>query len=154
MKSFIQKHASKIKGVLECFDRVILRGHLPMAGVGYFATWLYSKKISLNLEKLPAGWQRFKEMGPNFAEWLKEHAKGMAEGAGRPFEHLPTAQKMEQNARAMADKDHLEEGLVCVYSTMETCRTFRVGYGDGRPVVKTAWCCTTTSWTVSSASCT
>src|SRR5439155_13874923 len=76
MKSFIQKHASKIKGVLECFDRVIIRGHLPMAGTGYFATWLYSKKISLNLEKLPAGWQRFKEMGPRFAEWLKAHAQG------------------------------------------------------------------------------
>ena len=137
MKSFIKKHGSKIKGVLECFDRVIIRGHLPMAGPGYFATWLYSKKISLNLQNLPAGWQRFKEMGPNFAEWLKAHAKGLAEGAGRPFEHLPTAQRMEQNARAMAEQDKIQEGLVCVYSTMENCRTFRVGYGDGRPVVKT-----------------
>jgi hypothetical protein len=137
VKSFMRKHGSNIKGILECFDRVILRGHLPMAGVGYFATWLYSKKISLNLENLPEGWQRFKEMGPNFADWLKEHAKGMAEGAGRPFEHLPTAQKMEQNARAMAEEKHIKEGLVCVYSTMETCRTFRVGYGQGRPVVKT-----------------
>jgi len=136
MKSFIQKHASKIKGVLECFDRVIIRGHLPMAGTGYFATWLYSKKISLNLEKLPAGWQRFKEIGPRFAEWLKAHAQGMAEGAGRPFQHLPTAQRMEQNARAMAEDDQIKEGLVCVYSTLETCRTFRVGYGDGRPLVK------------------
>src|ERR1700730_13228337 len=87
VKSFIAKHSGKIKGVLECFDRVIIRGHLPMAGVGYFATWLYSKKISLNLQNLPAGWRRFKEMGPQFAEWLKEHAKGLAEGAGRPFTH-------------------------------------------------------------------
>lgn len=137
MKSFIQKHASKIKGVLECFDRVIIRGHLPMVGVGYFATWLYSKKISLNLQNLPAGWQRFKEMGPQFAEWIKAHAQGMAEGAGRPFKHLPTAERMEQNARGMAEEERIQEGLVCVYSTLETCRTFRVGYGEGRPVVKT-----------------
>jgi hypothetical protein len=137
VKSFIAKHSGKIKGVLECFDRVIMRGHLPMAGVGYFATWLYSKKISLNLQNLPEGWQRFKDMGPNFAEWLKAHAQGVAEGAGRPFEHLSTSQRMEQNARVMAEKEQIREGLVCVYSTMETCRTFRVGYGDGRPVVKT-----------------
>lgn len=137
MKSFIAKHSGKIKGVLECFDRVIMRGHLPMAGVGYFATWLYSKKISLNLKNLPEGWRRFKDMGPQFAEWLKEHAMGMAEGAGRPFTHLPTAQRMEQNARAMAAEERIQEGLICVYSTMETCRTFRVGYGEGRPVVKT-----------------
>jgi hypothetical protein len=137
VKSFIAKHSGKIKGVLECFDRVIMRGHLPMAGVGYFATWLYSKKISLNLQNLPEGWRRFKDMGPQFAEWLKAHAQGMAEGAGRPFTHLPTAQRMEQNARAMAEEEQIQEGLVCVYSTLETCRTFRVGYGDGRPVVKT-----------------
>ena len=50
MNSFVAKHA-EINGVLECFDRVILRGHLPMAGVGYFSTWLYSKQISLNLRR-------------------------------------------------------------------------------------------------------
>ncbi len=31
MKSFIAKHADKISAVLSCFDRVIIRGHLPMA---------------------------------------------------------------------------------------------------------------------------
>lgn len=55
MKSFIAKHGDKINGVLECFDRLILRGHLPMAGAGYFSTWLYSKKIALNLQSPPEG---------------------------------------------------------------------------------------------------
>src|SRR5207244_4133820 len=40
VKSFIAKHRQKINGVLECFDRMILRGHLPMAGVGYFLGWM------------------------------------------------------------------------------------------------------------------
>jgi len=30
------KHGGKINGVLECFDRLIVRGHLPIAGLGYF----------------------------------------------------------------------------------------------------------------------
>ena len=38
MNSFVAKHRREINGVLQCFDRVILRGHLPIAGVGYFAT--------------------------------------------------------------------------------------------------------------------
>jgi hypothetical protein len=101
VKSFIRKHAAKIKGVLECFDRVIIRGHLPMAGLGYFSTWLYSKKIALNLQNLPEGWRRFKDMGPEFAECLKAYARGLAESAGRPYTPLSTAQRMEQNARDM-----------------------------------------------------
>ena len=59
MPSFLAKHADHIQGVLSCFDRVILRGHLPMAGPGYFTTWLSSKKIALNLQALPEGWWNF-----------------------------------------------------------------------------------------------
>ena len=33
MNSFLEKHASKITGVLSCFDRMLFRGYLPiMAG--------------------------------------------------------------------------------------------------------------------------
>lgn len=136
MKSFILKHVDKINGVLECFDRVIIRGHLPMAAPGYFSTWLYSKCIALNLKKPRPGWRNFKEVAPELAEHLKSYAQGMAEGTGRPYKHLPTHdQRMEDNARAMAEVDKIRDGLVCIYSTLETCRTFRVRYGDGRPTV-------------------
>ena len=64
MQSFLAKHADKIAGVVSCFDRVIVRGHLPMAGPGYFSTWLYSKKIALNLQAPPEGWRNFKEVAP------------------------------------------------------------------------------------------
>ena len=30
MKSFLEKHASKITGVLSCFDRMLFRGYLPI----------------------------------------------------------------------------------------------------------------------------
>ena len=135
MQSFLAKHADKIIAVVSCFDRVIIRGHLPMAGAGYFATWLYSKKISLNLQRLPEGWQRFKDMGPYFAEQIKAHAQEVARKAGRLFKHLPSAERMEANARALAEEKQIDKGLVCIYSTMETVRTFRVRYGEGRPVV-------------------
>lgn len=135
MPSFLAKHAGKISGVLECFDRVILRGHLPIAGTGYFSTWLYSKNISLNLKQPEPGWWTFKEAAPWFADTLKAHAQTFAAKANRLYKHLPTHEKMEQSARDLAVNDHILDGLVCVYGAMETCRTFRVRYGDGAPKI-------------------
>lgn len=136
MKSFIAKHADKINGVLECFDRLILRGHLPMAGAGYFSTWLYSKKIALNLQAPPAGWWNYREAAPWFSKTLKAHAQELARQAQRPYTHLPSHQRMEENARALAQKDGVSAGLVCAYGTNELCRTFRVRFGDGAPKVE------------------
>lgn len=133
MNAFVAKHRSEINGVLECFDRVILRGHLPIAGTGYFLRWLSSKQIALNLKQLPEGWWSFKEAAPWFAERLKAHVRQLAVQAGRPYRHLPCAERMEENARELARHDGITEGLVCVYGAMETCRTFRVQYHDAGP---------------------
>jgi hypothetical protein len=40
---------------------------------------------------------------------------------------------MEDEARAMAGRDGITEGLICVYGAMETCRTFRVRYEERGP---------------------
>ena len=54
--------------------------------------------------------------------------------ASRPsLSPLAPAERMEENARELARHDGITEGLVCVYGAMETCRTFRVRYGDGCP---------------------
>ena len=133
MKSFLDKHAAKINGILECFDRVILRGHLPMAGPAYFSAWLRSKRIALNLRQPEPGWWTFKEAAPWFAQQLKAHAQALAAKSSRPDKHLSSHEPMEENARALAEHDGIEEGLVCVYGTMETCQTFRVRYEERGP---------------------
>jgi hypothetical protein len=133
VKSFIARHGEKINGVLECFDRLILRGHLPMAGLGYFLAWLHSKRIGLNLKDLPDGWWNFKEAAPWFAEKLKVHAQAAATQGARPYRHLASHERMEENARALAEQDGITEGLVCVYGTLENCHTFRVRYGERGP---------------------
>ena len=43
--AFLKKHADKISGVLSCFDRVILRGHLPIAGLGYLLGWMTHRRL-------------------------------------------------------------------------------------------------------------
>jgi hypothetical protein len=138
VNSFVAKHRREINGVLHCFDRLILRGHLPIAGTGYFLRWLSSKQIALNLNQLPEGWWNFKDAAPWFAETLKNHAHALAAERNRPYCHLVRAERMEENARNLAEQDGITEGLVCVYGAMETCRTFRVHYGEGRPSLRAA----------------
>jgi hypothetical protein len=133
VNAFLAKHRSEINGVLECFDRVILRGHLPIAGVSYFLGWLCWQRIALKATRVEQGWWSFKDAAPWFAERLKAHARQLAEQAGRPYRHLPCAERMEENARELARHDGITEGLVCVYGAMETCRTFRVQYHDAGP---------------------
>jgi len=74
-------------------------------------------------------------MAPWFAEQLKPHAQEMAAQAGRPYRHLTAHERMEENARALAERDQIADGLVCVYGAMETCSTFRVRYDDQGPKV-------------------
>jgi hypothetical protein len=134
MRSFIAKHADQISAVLSCFDRVIIRGHLPMANPHYCRVWLQSKRIGLNRKDLPAGWRNFKEAAPYFAEQIKAHAQQLAAAAGRPYRHLPSHNEpMEENARALAERHGIRQGLLCVYSTLEICSTFRVRYEPGGP---------------------
>ena len=92
-----------------------------------------SKKICLNLKNPAEGWWTYKQAAPWFSEQLKKHAKKTAEEAGRPYER--GTGKMEEQAAALAETDRITEGLVCVYWAMETCRTCRVRYGQGRPVI-------------------
>jgi hypothetical protein len=54
---------------------------------------------------------------------LTTHAYRMAEQAGRPFQYLTQPTKMEARARELAERDGIQDGLVCIYSGLEPCRT-------------------------------
>ncbi len=61
------------------------------------------------------------------SERLKQACKAKAEALGRPVKYLVSAgESKEEVARGIAARDKIEEGLVCVLSCVETCRTFDV----------------------------
>jgi hypothetical protein len=45
MESFINKHADKIVGTLNCFDRVLFRGYLPLMSGFAMAKFLKSRNV-------------------------------------------------------------------------------------------------------------
>jgi hypothetical protein len=107
---------------LSCFDRIIFRGYLPICHVRGLLGWLHHLQIQ---------YRDFKKFAPQLAERLVEHAKATAQAAGRLYEYQSTRQPKEELARQIAARDGIREGLVCVFSCMETCRTFRARYGRG-----------------------
>jgi hypothetical protein len=66
------------------------------------------------------------------SQQIKQHAEQQAAQAGRPFRYLEASmtaknrQGKEALAQQIAAEDHLKEGLVCVFSTLEPCSTFTV----------------------------
>ncbi len=58
---------------------------------------------------------------------LKAHAIALAADAGRPYEYIASAQvRKEDVARAIAERDGVTDGLVCVLACVEPCRSFTV----------------------------
>jgi hypothetical protein len=63
----------------------------------------------------------------------------VAEHAGRPWQYFESPVRKDQRAREIATRDRITEGLVCVFATVEPCRSFRLAYGRGRPAIRPAW---------------
>lgn len=124
MESFLHQHADKITGVLSCPDRLIFKGYLPISYPQGMENFLADQDVLL---------KDFKTFGPEQAQRLKEHAQHLAQLQQRPFVFLPRRIRKEDRARQIAQQDGIVQGLVAVFSTLETCPSFRIVYGKDRP---------------------
>jgi hypothetical protein len=121
---FIAKHKDQIHGVISCFDRVIFRGHLPLSYPQGLAGFLYEQNVLL---------KNFKDYAPQIAERVKAHVKALVEKAATPFRHLVSKEPMEELARRLVAEKKISAGIVCGFSQLETCRTFRLQYHQDHP---------------------
>jgi len=119
MKEFIAKHEEEIAGVLSGFDRLVFRGTLRSIS--------YAKGM---MNYLWANQVRLTEFGKHVqrvSERVKRACRAKAEVLGRPVKYLASAgESKEEVARGIAAREKIQEGLVCVLSCVEPCRTFEV----------------------------
>lgn len=127
MKEFIDRHQRKIKGVLSCFDRMIFRGYLPVQNGQGMAGFL-------KVLNIPRG--QLKTFLLENSGAVISHAKAMAEKEGRPYRYLEQKLPMEQEARKIAARDGIEEGLVCIFAILEPCRTFSFTYAKDSDFIR------------------
>jgi hypothetical protein len=129
MEAFIAKHAAKIQGTLSCFDRVLFRGYLPLMNGFAMADFLRIKQIDR--------W-KLKPFVLEQAERIKKHAHRMLSQTGRPHQYLSEPVRKEDLARKIAERDSISEGLVCVFSVVEPCRTFSLVWKDHKAWLRPA----------------
>ena len=127
----IERYADKIVGVLGCYDRVVLNGTLmaiahpeAMAGV--------LRREGIRCFDLA----QFVEP---LREEIRQNAERLAAEAGLRIEFLArhTVRKEDLVAEKLAQRGR-HPGLVCIFSAMETCTTYRPWHdkASGRTGVK------------------
>lgn len=123
MEKFVQRHAADVIGVLSGFDRLLFRGTLRSI--------CYADGLDRFLGAAGVKYKDFKTFAQQLSERLKEHAEAMARRAGRPFRYLHrSGQSKQEIAEAIARKDNITQGLVCVLRSVEPCMSFSIRRGE------------------------
>lgn len=120
MSTFIERHRDSVTGVLSGFDRIRFRGTLRwLCYADGLGRWLSVMKVLL---------KDFSGLTRRITEGIRIAAESIAAAAGRPVRYLASpAQSKEDAARAIAAQDRIQEGLICVLTAVEPCRSFRIG---------------------------
>jgi hypothetical protein len=119
MKEFMHQFAGQVTGVLSGFDRLVFRGTLrSLCHAGGVVGLMLNRGV------------RFVDFG-RFAngqsETLKKASLQAASDAGRPIRYLSSSRwSKESIARGIAERDRIDEGLICVLTCVEPCFSYEL----------------------------
>ena len=124
MERFINKHQDKITGTLSCFDRLLFKGYLPISFPQAMESFMNRHELLL---------KDFKQFVKKHSETLKVHALTTAQCSARPYIYLKAPIRKDDRARQIAKQDNITNGLICVFSILEQCQSFKLAYGKDKP---------------------
>ena len=116
--SLLTRYASKIAGVLHCYDRVIVSGTLlGLCHAEGMSRYLTGQGVRL------FDYPKFAEQ---FREEIRANAERLAQEAGITIEHVrsPKAFRKEDRIKALLAERGTTPGLVHIFSAMESCPAF------------------------------
>ncbi len=117
MKSFLARHAPLVSSVLSGFDRLVFRGKLQ-------ALFLPRAMHTL-LDRAGIRLLDFQNYANTTTEALKAASLREAEEQGRPVRYLQSSlTSKEELARTLLEEHPIDEGLICVFKTIEPCTSF------------------------------
>jgi hypothetical protein len=119
VQSFIDRYKDSISGSLSCIDRLVFRGYMrSIQYVEGFEKYLHYQRVL---------YKDFAQYASSAQLIIKNQAIRTAEENGRPYEYLTSPkQSKEKKAREIAERDGIEEGLVCTFGCVELSPTFRM----------------------------
>jgi hypothetical protein len=118
MVALVQRYADRIRGVLSCFDRVVLTGTLPQICHAQAMAWHLRAK-GIRLFDFPKWAQPYREQ-------IRENAESIAAENGLEIDFIQRKdfRKEERVAEIIAQRgDH--PGMVHIFSAMEPCTSFK-----------------------------
>ena len=120
-------HRGDLLGSLTTVDRLIVHGHLSRL-------W-FANHMAYLLDRLGVHILRdFGRFMRGASDKVIGHAVALASKAGRPFIYQDRVVKGKDDlARRIAARDGVTEGLICVFSTVETAMCFALAGGAIRP---------------------
>lgn len=123
--SFIVRFGAIVLFPLSCFDRVIFKGYLPFT---------YGRRLEDFVDYvLRIRRKDFCKVAEQLAQRLVDQGKRQAHRARAPYQNLRGKHRKDQLAHAIVRQRGLVEGLIGVFCCMETCPSFRLASGVGRP---------------------
>ena len=118
--TLVERHAKDIKGVIECFDRVVLFGTYKAIGwTGAMEQHLRGCGIS------------FMEFNKSYANQLRlevaDQVRTQARAEGIEIRQVNYGERKEAIVEEILAKRGRREGVVCLLGAIERCRCFKVG---------------------------
>jgi len=119
MERFVEKYGSDVTGILSGFDRLVFRGTARgLAVTDRLEGFLAYQHVLLK------DWDAY--VAKKTAE-LKKVSCAEAWRLGRPVRYLGSSKvSKEEVAQAIAKRDGIGEGLICVLTCVEPCWSFEI----------------------------
>lgn len=116
------RYASKIRGVLMCFDRIVLTGTLPEI--------CYADGMTKHLAGKGIRVFDFTNWAQPFKEEIRANAERLAQENGLTIDYIkkPRSFRKEEHIEAVLAKRGLQPGLFHIYSAIESCTEYRPRY--------------------------
>jgi len=118
MKSFTERHASKISGILSCFDRVVITGTVPHI--------CYAAGMSSHLTSHGIRIFDYTKWAEPLREEIRANAERLAQEHGLEIEFLRRNDfRKEKRIKKILEQRGLHPGLVHIFSAMEPCPSYK-----------------------------
>lgn len=118
MQTLVERYLDEIKGVISCYDRLIITGTLPQICFAEgMTTWLYTHNIRI------FDYAKFAE---GLKQKIRENAERLASENGIEIDFLKKqAERKEDRVKKVLERRGSHPGLVHIISVMETCNSYK-----------------------------
>lgn len=119
MNALIPRNAEHVTGELTGWDRVVFRGTLRML--------CFVEGMMGYLSRVGVLLKNFGDHAQAMTGRLIEASLAAAQDAGRPVEYLESPKtRKDEYARNIALNDDIQDGLICVLTCVEPCKTYEI----------------------------